>query len=184
MRTRIVILFASILTIAACAKHVDDTSNPTEQTTDYNNEPGVANNTELDASTENDASVDSSVAVDSGPKEPTNQTECIAVCETKYPTAAVDSATLDNTCLLAGACEPVCNNLAGGGELKFPSADAGVVCDTAAANSYPIGTPSQACSDCLATTQTCCDLWIKIFGSTEGQALNKCAHDCWEKFPN
>lgn len=113
-------------------------------------------------------------------KEPTNQVECIAACEAKYPTAAADNHELDNTCFF-GVCGNVCDNL-GQGESKYPSADAGSSCDTTSAGSWPIGVPQQSCADCLATTPTCCTLWIKIFASAEGQGLSNCAQTCWNKF--
>jgi hypothetical protein len=45
----------------------------------------------------------------------------------------------------------------------------------------PIMTASVKCSDCLAKTPECCNLWIAIFGSAEGRSLNKCAVTCYSK---
>jgi hypothetical protein len=123
-----------------------------------------------------------SAVVDAGTPAPTNQAECLADCEAQYPAAQAESNQLDSTCY-KGSCASACDNI-GSGTNKTPSADAGAKCDTNAANSYEIGTPSQACSDCLASTPACCTLWIKIFGSADGQSLNQCANNCWSKFPN
>jgi predicted small lipoprotein YifL len=123
--------------------------------------------------------------VDSGPKAPTNQAECVATCEAKYPKSAAQNKTLDSTCMLAGTCEPVCNDLIPGKNYEpTVNPDAGVVCDTAKADSYPILTPSAACSTCLASSPVCCNLWIAIFSSTEGKALNACANTCYSSFKN
>ncbi len=113
------------------------------------------------------------------PPAPTLAT-CIAACEAKHPASATLNAKLDSTCML-GSCEPVCNGL-GTGKGVGADPDAGAVCDTAAANSYPIVTPSAACSTCLATTPACCTLWISIFGSVDGQALNACSNKCYSDF--
>lgn len=131
-------------------------------------------------------SVEAATAVtDAGPKTPTNQAECVAVCESKYPKQAGQNKQLDNSCFLAGSCEPACNGLVVGKNYQ-PSVDpdAGPTCDTVKANSYPISTPSQACSDCLASTPTCCSLWIAIFSSDDGKALNSCSNNCFSQFKN
>ncbi len=100
---------------------------------------------------------------------------CVAACEAKYPKPAAANKDLDISCML-GACSDVCNNLGSPGK-NFPPdlTDAGS-CDTS--SSYPISTPSAACSTCLATTPKCCGIWVSIFGSVEGQALNACALAC------
>ncbi len=100
---------------------------------------------------------------------------CVAACEAKYPTPAAANKDLDTLCML-GTCADVCNNLGSPGK-NFPpdDTDAGA-CDTS--NSYPISTPSAACSTCLAVTPQCCSIWVSIFGSVEGQALNACALAC------
>jgi hypothetical protein len=144
-------------------------------------EPGNTDPNVTDPSPTDSGVADSSKDSDAGPKAPTNQKECIAACEAAAPTAAAQNHDLDNLCFF-GTCGAVCNNL-GQGESKYPDGASALACDTAAAGSYPIGTPSQACSNCLASTPACCTLWIAIFGSAEGQGLSKCAHDCWANFP-
>ena len=114
---------------------------------------------------------------------PTDQASCVAACETAHPTAQAKNKNLDATCFLGGACEPVCNDLKYTGKNFTPTdVDGGVVCDTAKAGAFPIATPSQACSDCLANNASCCSQWNALFGSADGQALNACSTDCFVKF--
>lgn len=175
LTTVFVSTFAALFVSSVIACGSDSTNNRTvddasvdpvpSPTTDPQNPPPV-----------ND--VDASVSVvDAGP---TNQAECLAACEVKYPTAAAQSHQFDTSCMV-GVCGSACDNL-GQGKNFYPSVDAGASCDTNAAGAYPIGTPSQACSDCLATTQTCCKQWVDLFGSKNGQALNQCANTCWTTF--
>lgn len=124
--------------------------------------------------------------VDSGPSI-TNQAQCIALCETTYPKAADLNHQLDGTCILAGACESVCNDLGTPGVNFPPTPDP----DASAPNPCPIGegvdpisTPSAACSSCLANTPACCMLWVEIFGSMEGRSLSSCAVACVNQFKN
>jgi hypothetical protein len=114
---------------------------------------------------------------------PTNQASCVAACETKYPAAAQEGHAFDTSCM-TGVCEAVCDNIGASGQDFAPDPDAGSACNTNAAMSYPIKTPSVACSDCLATHDSCCKQWITIFGSTEGQALNACSNTCFSSFKN
>lgn len=109
---------------------------------------------------------------------------CIAACSAKYPAASVQNKQLDATCFLGGACEPVCNDLKAGKNFlpDAPVGDAGVVCDTVKANSFPISTPSLECSNCLANNAGCCALWIQIFSSSQGQGLNDCSNTCYSSF--
>lgn len=172
----------------ACSSNSNDENSTTVEQSDPSNTEGSENEGVTPTPNEtspNEETVDGGNGATPDPepnKEPTNQVECIAQCETNHPTAAQDNHALDNTCMF-GVCGHVCNNL-GQGQNFFPDTDAGAMCDTATAGSFPIGTPSQACSNCLAATTECCNLWVKIFGSAEGQSLNRCAHTCWEKFPN
>lgn len=106
---------------------------------------------------------------------------CIVDCEQKHPKAAAQSKQLDTTCFLAGECEPVCNDLKPG-KLYSPTEVDGGGCNTVGADSYPITTTSQECSDCLNTAPSCCAQWIEIFASTEGRALNACTNECYTKF--
>ncbi len=121
---------------------------------------------------------------DSGPKAPANQAECITACEKQHPVATAKNKTLDATCFLGGVCESVCNDLKSGTLVQPTKVDGGVTCDTVTPDSYPITTTSQACSDCLDTTATCCTQWISIFSSTDGRALNTCTNTCFSTFKN
>ena len=129
------------------------------------------------------------VPIVDGGTTPTNQVECIALCEKQHPKAASLSVSLDKECFLGGACEPVCNNLGTSGTLHQPTdQDGGTFCDTKKAQSFPITTYSQACSDCINTNARCCSLWTQLFGAdatgaNDGQALNNCANACYTKFP-
>ena len=135
-----------------------------------------------DASTFDDAASDAGARDSSVSDAPALTLDsCISGCGAKYPAADAKNKQLDATCFLGGACESVCNNLKAG-KLFEPNVDAGG-CDTASVDSYPITTTSQACSDCLSATATCCAQWISIFGSTDGRALNACSNDCYTKFP-
>lgn len=117
------------------------------------------------------------------PPEPTNQAECLATCEVSHPNAAQMNRDLDAQCFFGGSCENACNNI-GQGQNFTPSPVASAQCNTEAAGSWPVSTPSLQCSDCVATTPACCNLWVSLYGSAEGQALSQCAHDCWDHFPN
>lgn len=125
--------------------------------------------------------------MDSGTHAPTNQAECIAVCEGKYPKPAALNKQLDAQCFLGGACVTQCNDLAANGKLYPVTPDP----DAAAPAACPIGegvdpimTPSASCSDCIANTPTCCTLWVDIFGTADGRALNACAVKCFSDFKN
>ncbi len=168
-----------VLALVACGSSKEakdstpsDPTNPADPNTPQEQDPTTPSTEGPDGS-----------SVDAGPKAPSNQAECIVACEGQHPTSAKLNHTLDTTCLLGGACEPVCNGL-GTGKLFQPTVDedAGVQCDTAKANSYPITTPSAACSTCLANTPACCTLWISIFSSVDGQALNTCSNKCYVDF--
>lgn len=171
--------------VACASKAPEKNPTPANETTD----PAVTPSSNSDGGdTTTAADVDGSsgpAVVDAGPKVPTNQAECVAACEAKYPKSAAQNKTLDNTCFVAGTCEPVCDNLVAGKNYQ-PTVvpDAGPVCDTVKANSYPVSTPSQACSDCVATTPACCNLWIAIFSSDDGKALNACSNTCFSTFKN
>jgi hypothetical protein len=189
MRSRILLLSSLMLVAVACSSS-SSKDNKSDPVPPPDNPPSGGGSGGVDASTDppvvdaGNTGVDSSSpSTDSGPKDPTNQAECIAVCEKKYPTPAAQNKLLDTSCML-GSCEPVCNNIGSSGKNFPPDVDpeVGVVCDTNAANSYPISTPSSACSTCLANTAECCTLWIAIFGSTDGQALNTCANTCFNTF--
>lgn len=108
---------------------------------------------------------------------------CLTACETASPKATAQNKQLD-ACFVGAACGNVCNGLGNSKTLYAPTADAGASCDTAAVDSYPITTAKQECSDCLATNAPCCAIWISIFGSAEGRALNTCANTCYSKYPN
>lgn len=183
---KLLIILSTVCALVACSSSTESKGTSDTTTVDggpptgdppVNQDPNPANphSGDLDAGPTN---------ADAAPpvKEPTNQTECIAACEATHPTAAANNHQLDNSCFYGAACGNVCNNL-GQGESKYPEPAAAAQCNTAAAGSYPIGTPSQACSNCLASTAECCNLWIAIFGSAEGQSLSTCAHDCWANFP-
>lgn len=122
---------------------------------------------------------------DAGPKPPTNQAECIAACEVQFPKAAATAKKVDQ-CFVAGACEPVCNNLGNAKEFFEPdlAADGTMVCDTKKASSDPIVTGSKDCSNCIAGNVECCGLWTSIFGSIDGRGLSMCANACYTKFKN
>lgn len=190
----IISLLTSLAALFACSSDSTKSNKPPTTTTaqqnpgdtnqaGVNTDPTTGDNT--DTTNDDTGSVSDAGGNDVAPKEPTNQAECLTACEAKYPTAAADSHQLDNTCFFGAACGAVCDNL-GSGENHTPSADAGAMCDTAKAGSYPIAVPggdrAQGCADCLASTPTCCTLWIKIFSSAEGQQLNSCANACWSKF--
>jgi hypothetical protein len=184
MRTSLLItILCFSVSIFACSSKVADDPTPPSNTTSDPGEEGSEPSTGTEGSPaetpKGDADKD---AADGGaPKEPTNQTECIAACEVTYPTAAADNHQLDQQCFFGDSCGTVCNNL-GQGATQYPDQVSSLSCNTVAAGSYPIGTPSQACSNCLATTPVCCDLWVKIFGSPEGKSLSQCAHTCWDTF--
>lgn len=177
----IVLSFFLMLAVACSPASKADKPTAASGTTDNNpDNPSTPNATTDQGGTNptNTPSTDS----DGGSKPPSNQAECIAVCEGQYPKAAVKNKSLDSTCML-GVCSNVCNDLVAG--KNFPpdvDADAGVVCDTVKANSFPISTPSAQCSTCLANTPTCCTQWIAIFSSADGQALNGCAVNCFSNF--
>lgn len=121
---------------------------------------------------------DASVSVDASHTR--TQDECIAGCETQYPKAAALNKQLDANCFLGGACAKDCNDLAPNGKLSGVTNDAAVVC-AIGDGVDPIMTPSAACSDCIAAVPACCGLWVSIFGSVDGRALNKCAVACYSK---
>ncbi len=182
MRT-IAVLFAVVCLVACGASPTKDKDPESTQVTE------VAPTDDVDASApvvaEDSGTTDSAVPVpekDAAPPPPHNQATCIAACEVQYPKAADKSHQLDATCFLGGSCEPVCNHLKPGPLLEPTVVEGG--CDTVAAKSYPITTTSQACSDCLSTTVTCCTQWTDIFGSTDGRALNACANKCFTDFNN
>jgi hypothetical protein len=181
-----VVAIASILACSSSPKNSVPTSPPpTPAGTTDPNTPNDAPTSTATSTTSNPPPVN-----DAGtPPPPENQASCLAACSTQYPKAAAENNSLDSSCFLGGSCAAVCNDLPASGKEFEPNvvadADAGItVCDTATANSYPIDTPSQDCSNCLATNTTCCTLWISIFGSADGQALNACSINCFEKYPN
>ncbi len=180
-------MFGLIAALVACgSKDGGEKSPPPDTTTTDPTQPS-----EVDSGTTDpvvpgtDAGKDTSPAADAAPPVPTNQVECVAACEVKYPTPAAQNHALDTTCML-GTCGNVCNGIGSNGQNFGPDVDpvVGVVCDTVAAASYPILTPAAACSTCLANTPDCCNLWIAIFGSAQGQALNACANTCFTTFKN
>jgi len=172
--------------LVACASKAPNDPNPTDPPVNPN-EP--ANNTNSDTSnpSTSDGGSTSDPTPDSGttppPPVPT-QASCLNACEAQHPKAAAENKTLDSTCMLGGACESVCNDLGTSKVLVGPTVDpdAGVVCDTVTPDSYPIRTSSAACSTCLANTPACCTLWIAIFGSADGRALNACANKCYADY--
>jgi len=188
MRFSIVVLF-SALTLVACASAAKkDPPGPTTTTVDdagnvVNNDPSP--NTDPGTSSSSSGDV---TPVDAGPHSPTNQAECITACEAAHPTSAALSHKLDATCYLAGVCEPVCNNVPPGKNFP-PTNDADAAAPVACPGQFaegvdPIMTPSAECSTCLANTPDCCKLWVDIFGSADGRALNKCAVKCFTDFKN
>ncbi len=175
--------FSFALALIACGSSAKDPAptGPSNQTTD----PGTPgdNTTPVSSDPVSDGgTTPPSASTDSGPKAPTNQAECVAVCEAQHPKASALNKQLDATCFLGGSCEPDCNNHVPGGK-QFPvsAGDAGDSCPIADGID-PIMTLSQACSDCVATTPSCCKLWVDIFGSDDGRSLNKCAVACFAKF--
>ena len=174
------IVCMSLVTIVACssaaAKHEDPINSDV---------PAPASSPVADAvdasvpSSESDSSIASVDAAHTA-----TQAECISACESTHPKAAALNKQLDNTCFLAGACEPSCNDLAPNGKLsgvtKDPDASAPVAC-VIGEGVDPIMTASTKCSDCLASVPACCSLWVAIFGSAEGRDLNKCAVACYSK---
>jgi len=183
MRFSIVVL-CSMMVLVACGSS-SKKDDPTTNTPPNNNNTGGVESppdvpfTEVDSGTNTAPPTTPPVA----PKAPSNQAECIAVCETTYPAAAAKGKALDTSCFLGGVCEHVCNDLKPGTLVKPTEVDGGG-CDTVKADSYPITTTSQACSDCLNTTPTCCTQWIAIFSSMDGRALNTCANQCYTNFKN
>lgn len=177
------IAFGFILAVVACSsKEGGKTTTP-----GTSSDPTAPGNDTTTTAEEDGGTVDSSTATTPPmpPSGPTNKAECVSVCEVKYPKPAALNKTLDSTCFLAGVCEGDCNDLvAGKNYLPTADPDAGPTCDTAKANSYPISTPAQKCSDCIARTPACCNLWIAIFGSDDGKALNACSNACFTSFKN
>jgi len=184
------IRIASVLAVLTCAMPFIACSAPAGKSTTQEPPVAVVNDgtapvgdqptadASVPSATDGDSSAPVPSSKDAGP--PTDQASCIVACESAHPASAKLGHTLDATCML-GTCEPVCNGLVAGKNYP-PDADAGALCDTAKAASYPILTPSEACSTCLASTPSCCSLWISIFGSADGQALNTCANKCYTTF--
>jgi hypothetical protein len=204
----IVCLVASSIAFIACAsKGVDGVSHYTPDAGNDGPNPsstddasaGVVDATVTTASDDAsavDASAD--ISVDSGPM---TQAQCLGACQAQYPVAQAQSDAFDKSCMF-GVCKPVCDNLMATGKDYPPDLDGSVfpipanddaglvdagtvqtfVCDTNAGMSFQISTPSVLCSDCISNTKTCCDQWIALFSSVQGQALNACANTCFANF--
>jgi hypothetical protein len=179
----------SIVALLACGSSAAKKDAPINSDAVPGTEPGSSDTPAGPSEKASDSGSVSSpdTGVDAGPHAPTNQAECVAVCESKYPTPAALNKQLDSQCFLAGACEHVCNDLAPGGKLfgvSPPDPDGGVAACVIGENTDPIMTPSAACSDCIASAPACCTLWKNIFGSADGRDLNKCAVKCFTDFKN
>jgi hypothetical protein len=179
------IAFFLALVLAACSSTPakDKTTSDPVVTSDVS--PPTTTDEGVDASQPTPVEDGGVVATDSGstPSVPMNQATCISACQAKYPAAEAKNKQLDATCFLGGTCSASCNDLKPG-KLFQPTEVDGGGCDTVTPDSYPITTTSQACSDCLNTTPTCCSQWISIFSSTDGRALNTCTNVCYTDFKN
>lgn len=152
----------------------DDHSNSqsTNSPTTNSDETDSGMNTTTDGSTE-----DAGTATDAAPKTPTNQAECVAACEAKYPDAATKSKLID--ACFTGKCAADCDGVAYTGKLYQPDVDGGSDCTTKA-KSDPIAVASVACANCVATL--CCKEWTDVFATDSGRALNACSVACYTQF--
>jgi len=177
--------FVVLTSLVACGSKSTDTVDLAPSPDTNENSPHTSSQDSGAGDVVADAGSDTSLS-DSSSHVPTNQAECVSACESNHPKATTLSKQFDAACYLAGACEPVCNNIPAG--KNFPpvsdvDAAAPVACPAQFGEGVdPIMTPSAACSTCLANTPACCTLWVAIFGSADGRDLNKCANACFTKF--
>ena len=189
MRFYAVVLSSLMCVMVACSSAKNDPPSPAPVPTPTEQPPNTPIDTPpTDTPPTNNDSDASVPTLDAAPRAPTNQAECITACEAAHPTSAALSHKLDATCYLAGVCEPVCNNVPPGKNFP-PTNDADAAAPVACPGQFaegvdPIMTPSAECSTCLANTPDCCKLWVDIFGSADGRALNKCAVKCFTDFKN
>lgn len=183
----------ALVSVALMALMVGCGSKGTESSTTSNPNGDHTSPSTADPSTPNSPSAPASSSgsnsggnepTDAGVMAPTDQATCVKACQMQYPKAAALNAQLDTQCFTGGACESVCDDLQYKGMNFSPSADAGAACNTADAGAWDIAVPSQNCAVCLATTPTCCNLWVEIFGSPEGQNLSTCSNNCYTQFKN
>jgi hypothetical protein len=114
------------------------------------------------ASTSSSSSSGNALVADDGGGSPN---DCIAACEAKHPAAAKKNKEID-ACFMA-SCAAACEKPDPDGQIHGPT---GTDCKS------PVGTPSAACSTCVA--KNCCAVWDGCFGDAECQALNACATAC------
>lgn len=117
--------------------------------------------------------------VDSGPKEPTNQAECLSKCETDHPEGKLKADAI--TACWAAKCDPACTFMPDRQDTNVGPATSTKVCS---GPGLEILTPSPSCSQC--THDECCNEWAECFSGLQADCtlLNQCANECWTKFAN
>lgn len=178
------ISFALVLSVFACSSNHSTKNDPATTTPPPDTGGGDGGTPDVVPGDDTGTSSGGSSSGSSGSTPPpTNAMECVVACQVKYPTADAQDKTLTACMLNEKTGGDVCNGLvANGTNFPPPDVDGGAVCNTDAANSYPIMTPSKDCSSHIA--QYCCKEWTTLYSSDEGKALSACAVDCFTKFKN